>query len=101
MESYRAHLKCRGERVEGFAASRHELMRDISPIIQIRDGDGNGMIVEFLAAVDFMASRNTTGMKMSDEVNVVADGPDHIALHDLHVIDVVQQLHSRRVDSLH
>ena len=32
---------------------------------------------------------------------LVADRPDQIAFHDLHVVDVVEQLHPRRGDRLH
>src|SRR5882762_7457609 len=96
--SYRTQPDGFCERLERIAASRHELVRDIALIVQIRHGGSNCVVVEFLAVVDFMATGNAAGMKMSDPVDVVADRPDHIALHDLHMIDVVQQLHSRRVD---
>ena len=40
-------------------------------------------------------------MKVSNVILVLGDGPNDIALHDLHVIDVVEQFESRRTDSLH
>ena len=34
---------------------------------------------------------------MSDVFDVLLNGPDDVALHDLHVVNVIQQLHSRRI----
>src|SRR5215471_5725889 len=39
-------------------------------------------------------------MKMSDVLVIIADRPYYITLHYLHVIDVIQQLDSRRIDAL-
>ena len=41
-------------------------MRDIALIVQVRHGGGNGVVVEFLAVVDFMATGNAAGMKVAD-----------------------------------
>jgi hypothetical protein len=55
--------------------------------------------VDFLRVVQFVAPGNTTGVIVPDQIAVRADRPDDIALHDLHVVDVVEQLDARRADS--
>ena len=40
-------------------------------------------------------------MEVPDPVNVIANRADHIALHDLHVVDIEQQLHPRRIEPLY
>lgn len=37
---------------------------------------------------------------MADVVDVLPDSPHYIAVHDLHVVNVEQQLHSRGIDAL-
>ena len=39
-------------------------------------------------------------MEMPDIVNVIGDVADEISLHNLHVVDVVKQLRTRRTDTL-
>ncbi len=48
-----------------------------------------------------MPARNASGVKMPNPLDVCANRRDQIAFHDLHVVDVIQQLHIRRVHLLH
>jgi hypothetical protein len=48
-----------------------------------------------------MPSGYAAGMEVADVSDVVANGVDDIAFHNLHVIDVVQQFHTRRIHALH
>src|ERR1700679_2746377 len=100
-KSYRANPQRFGKRQKWIAAGGYELVRDVALVVKIRDGGGDGVIVQFLAVVDLMPSGDTAGMKMSDPVDVVADRSDDIALHDLHMINVVQQFQPRRIDATH
>ena len=45
--------------------------------------------------VELVAPRVARGMEVPDVGHEAADRTDHVALHDLHVIDVVQQLDAR------
>src|ERR1700733_6640856 len=100
-KSYRPNPQRFGKRQKWIAAGGYELVRDVALVVKIRDGAGDGVIVQFLAVIDFMPSGDATGMKMSDPVDVVADRTDDIALHDLHMINVVEQFHPRRIDATH
>src|SRR5439155_1640168 len=57
--------------------------------------------VELLGVVELVASRHAAGVEMADVGGVRPDGTDDVALHDLHVIDVVEQLHAGRAHGLH
>src|SRR5262249_39555645 len=76
-------------------------MRDISRETQISNRRRNGPIVELLTAIDLMSPWNTAGVEMPDPLDIVADRPDHVALHDLHVVDVKEQFHPRRIHPFH
>src|ERR1700721_1340860 len=100
-KSYRPNPQRFGKRQKWIAAGGYELVRDVALVVKIRDGGGDGVIVQFLAVIDFMPSGDAAGVKMSDPIDVVADRTDDIALHDLHMINVVQQFHARRIDAAH
>jgi hypothetical protein len=82
-------------------AGRDELVGHVAREVEVGQRGGDGAVVEFLAVIQFVAAGHPPGMKVTQEVDVVADGPDHIAFHDLHVIDVIQQFDPGRVDTPH
>src|SRR5947208_286355 len=51
--------------------------------------------------IDFLAPRIAARMKMADPLDMVADVAHDIPVHDLRVIDVVENLHARRIHPLH
>lgn len=66
----------------------------------VDDGFHDGWIVELLGFVDFMASWHAAGVVVG-EVRVIAfDGCDDIAFHDLHVVDIVEELEIFRAHGL-
>src|SRR5690242_6101779 len=69
---------------------------------EIRSGDSahDAVPLDFLSAVELVAAGNAAGVEVSDPVDVFLNGADEIAFHDLHVIDVVEQLDARRVYGL-
>src|ERR1019366_2669948 len=69
--------------------------------IQVGDGLGDKPVVQFLGLVDFLASRIAAGVEVPDPLYVVADVAHDIAIHDLGVIDIVENLDARRIDALH
>src|SRR5258708_5801140 len=77
-------------------AGRHEFVGHIAREARIGDGAGDGVIIQLLGVVQLMASGHAPGMEVPDMTGVLADRANHIPLHYLHVIEVVQQLHPRR-----
>src|SRR5216684_6349142 len=82
----------RAERV----ARGHELVRHESPEPGVGDAGRDRVPVQLLGAVQLVAAGDAPRMKMGEVIPVVADGADDVAFHDLHMIDVVQQLDARR-----
>ncbi len=70
-------------------------MRDVALEIEIGDGLRDGVPVHFLRVVDLVAAGNAGHVEMRDVLDVVANGANQIAFHDLHMVGVVQQLHAR------
>ena len=66
----------------------------------IRDGSCNRMVVQLLRVIQLVATWHPAGMEMADVGGMLPDRPDDVAFHNLHVIDVVQQLHPRRADGV-
>src|SRR5690348_11968685 len=98
--SYGAGLDGFSQRGEGIAG-RHELVRHEAGESRVGDGGGDRAPIELLRTVELMAAGHPTRVEMPDECRVVADRPDDVAFHNLHVIDVVQELHARRRHTLH
>ena len=76
-------------------------MRDVAGEAGLDDRARDGRPVHFLRVVELVAAGDAAGMVVRDVLMVRADRRDQIAFHDLHVVDVVEQLHARRVDRLH
>src|SRR5262249_29639312 len=73
----------------------HEFVRVVAGKLEIGDGPCDSPPVEFLRIVQFVPPRVAARMKVADPLDVLPDRPDDVSFHDLHVIDVVQQLHPR------
>jgi len=52
----------------------------------------NGPVVDLLFVIQFAPAGVARGVDMAQVVLVLADASDDIAVHDLHVVDVEQQL---------
>ena len=72
-----------------------EFVTDIEIIIGLCNRLYHSRIVDLLFIVEVIAARVSSRMEMSDLLNVFFDGSDEIALHNLHVVDVVEQLYTR------
>src|SRR5215510_14382638 len=79
-------LPQRGQRVLGW----YKLMSDVPGEPAIRDGAGHGVVLELLRIVDLMAARHAARVEMADVLGVLPDRADHVAFHDLHVVEVVE-----------
>ena len=89
-----------GERVEGLFRGGNELVADESGVTSPGDGAGDGGIIELLISTQFVSSGNTGSMEVGEVIDVLADGGDHVSLHDLHVVDVVEKPEARMADLL-
>ena len=69
-------------------------MREESGKSEIDNGLRDEVIVEFLTLIDIVTSGIATRMKVSDPLEIVFDVADDIAVHDLCVIDVVENFHA-------
>ena len=61
---------------------------------EVRGGDAAHYSVplDFLSTVEFVAAGYASGVEVSNPIDVFLNGADEIAFHDLHVIDVEEQL---------
>ncbi len=76
-------------------------MGEVALVIQVGDGFGDCSPLQFLRVVQFVTAGDAAGVEVADVLNVIGDGADDVAFHDLHVIDVVEQFHPWRVYALH
>ena len=77
-------------------ALRNELMGHEPLVTHIHDGLRDCLVIQLLRLIDFISARITTGVKMADVLQVVLHRANHVAFHDLHVINVVQQFETVR-----
>ncbi len=75
-------------------------MGHVAGVAGVRDGPGHGPPVQLLGVVQLVTARDAPRVEVGDPLVVVPDGADHVALHDLHVVDVVEEPHPRRVHLL-
>src|ERR1700686_3678537 len=78
----------RGERV----ARGEELVGDVAGEVGGGDAAHYAGPLAFRGAVDCGAAGNAAGVEGGDPVNVFMDSADQVDFHDLHVIDVVEEL---------
>jgi hypothetical protein len=54
-----------------------------------------------LLFIDVVAAGIAAGMEVADPLKIVPDVTHHIAVHDLRVVDVIENFHARRIHPLH
>src|SRR5882762_5384836 len=69
---------------------RHELVGHESRKPRLGDRARDGVPIQLLRVVQLMASGDAAGVEVADVTRVVANGANHVALHDLHMIDVIE-----------
>src|SRR5262249_42327651 len=80
---------------------RRVFVGDVAGEIELSDGLGDKAIIQLLRLVDLVTSGITSGMKMADPLEMVANVAHDVPIHDLRVVDVVENLHTWRVDARH
>ena len=61
---------------------------------------GDGGVVEFLAGIKFMSAGHARRVVVADVLVVSLNAANDVTLHDLHVIDIVEQFEMGRVDAV-
>src|SRR4051812_43676207 len=97
---YVANLHCLLERSQHVRFRRDELLRDMPRMPRLGDGAHDRGVMQFLRIVDLMPARDAAGVVVREVFVAPPDGGDDVALHDLHVVDVVEQTEIRGPDLL-
>ena len=81
-------------------AGRDELVADVAVVVGGGDRPADAAVVQFLGVVQILAAGVAGGVEVADVGEGAPEGADHVALHDLHVVDVEQQLDAGTADHL-
>src|SRR6266850_4483751 len=84
----------------GGVAGGDELVGDVAAEVGGGDAAHHAVPLNFLGGVELVAAGNPAGVEVGDPIDVFLDSADEIPFHDLHVIDVVEQLDAGRDDGL-
>src|SRR5688572_21501585 len=74
---------------------RPPLVSDEAGVAGIGDGVGDEAVIELLRVVDLLAAGHAGHVDVADVVEVVPHVPRDVAVGDLYVVDVVDDLHAR------
>ena len=69
-------------------ASGNEFVADVPVVSDLDERIHDGRILNLLAGIQFTSARIAGGMDMTNQILVLSDSANHIAIHDLHMIDV-------------
>jgi len=92
---HRADLHTLFERGELVGALGDEFLAEVAGVTGFLDGFDDRGVVQLLRLVDLGAAGDAASVVVGEEFVIAADGGDDITLHDLHVVDVVEQLEVR------
>ena len=76
-------------------APRNKFMRDITGIIRLSNGIEDRRIIKLLGLVQIVPFRVASGVIKSDQVVTSANGTDDVTLHNLHMVDIIQEFDAR------
>src|SRR4029078_1976578 len=77
---------------------RAPLMGNVALVTHVGNLLGDETVIEFLAFVDFGAGRHSSYVDVAAQVEIVFQRTHDIAIHDLHMVDVVQYFDARRAN---
>src|SRR5262249_51985768 len=81
--------------------ARRVLVRHEACVAEIGDRFHHEVVVQLLRVVDLVPAGVAARVEVADPLEVVTDVAGDVAVHDLRVVDVEEDLHPRRVDALH
>src|SRR5437764_14794051 len=76
-------------------ALRNELLSKVALVASFENSANDGWVVQLLPFVKLVTARVASRMIVRKIRVMLADGADDITLHDLHVVDVIEQFHTR------
>src|SRR5437764_15335445 len=76
-------------------ALRNELLSKIALVASFENSADDGRIVQLLRIVKLVTTRVASRVLVLELRVMVADGADDIGLRDLHVVDEIEQFHTR------
>lgn len=89
------------EREQRIVPGGDELLRHVAFVSGLQYLAHDRWVIDLLGVVQFGASGIPGGVVMPDEFMVLPDAPDHVAIHDRHMVDVEKQLEMLRADLFH
>jgi len=72
-------------------ARRDEFLADVACVIDFHQLTHDGGIIDFLTFVEFASAWIAGRVDVANDVAVLFDSPQNIAVHDLHVVYVEKQ----------
>src|SRR5580700_12245996 len=81
-----------------WVSSRNELLTYETGVFQFEQLSHDRRIVDLLRIVEFRPARIPGRVNVANDILALFQSPDHVAVHDLNVINVEEQLDSRRAD---
>ena len=90
--------------MDGFAeggegvAEGDELVGYVAGVAGAEDTAHDGGPFYFLGVVELVAAGDSSGVEVAEPLDVFLDGGDEVAFHNLHVVDVVEELDAGGVD---
>src|SRR5947209_6990711 len=100
-EALRSHLHTHITQIKGLfescnrVALRNELLPKVALVASFENSADDGRVVQLLPFVKLVTTRVASRMIVRKIRVMLADGADNIPLHDLHVVDVIEQFHTR------
>ena len=70
-------------------------MGHVAFVASVEDAAHHSIPLNFLPLIKFVPSRYATRMEVTNPLAVRSYGGDQIPFHDLHMVDVVEQLDAR------
>jgi len=77
-------------------ASRDELLTNITFVPQTMEQTHDRWEVDLLIIIEFLAARVSCDVNVTDQVEVLFQATHDVTVHNLHVVNVKQHLHSLR-----
>src|SRR5579884_848972 len=76
----------------GRIARGNEFLTDVARVLHFHQGPHDRGIIDLLGVVQLTSPRIARRMNMANVLGILANAADNVAVHDLHMIDVEQQL---------
>ena len=83
-----------------FTGRRSMLVSDETRVTQVRNRIRNEAVIELLRVIDFQTARHTRGVNVVYPGKVISKVANDVAVCDLNMVDVEDNLHARRIDLL-